>query len=158
MHTSLRSLAPAFAGVVALALLSAAAAAAPAVEEDLKALQGTWERTQVLGQSATAGAREGRVVKEVKGNRETVTTYDKDGTVTYAHVVEFRLHRQGDVRVFTFFDREVTAGPTKGLKVVEPSSYIYRLHDDTLEEVWGFLPGQEKRDLLAAKWRRVRQQ
>jgi hypothetical protein len=29
---------------------------------------------------------------------------------------------------------------------------------DGFEEVWGFLPGQEKREFLAAKWKRVRQQ
>ena len=142
--------------VVTLLLISLAAVSAPpTVEEDLKALQGTWERTQVL--PGQPGPQEGRVVKEVRGNRETVTTYDREGKLTYGHSVEFRLERQGDVRVFTFFNREVTAGPSKGQKVPEPASYIYRLRDDTFEEVWGCLPGQEKRELLAAKWRRVRQ-
>ena len=134
---------------------SLAAAAAPSAEDDLKALQGTWERTQLI--PGPQGPQEGRVVKEVKGNRETVRSYDKDGKETYAHAVEFRLERQGEVRVYTFFNREVIAGPSKGQKVPEPSSYIYRLRDDTFEEVWGFLPGQEKRELLAAKWRRVKE-
>ena len=124
------------------------------VADDLTALQGTWERTQVV--PAQTGPRSGRVVKVVEGNRETVTTYDAAGNATYAHAVEFRLERQGNVRVFTFFNREVTAGPTRGQKVPEPSSYIYRLGGEGFEEVWGFLPGQEQRDLLAAKWKRVR--
>ena len=144
------------AAVVGLCLVAPGAERSSA-EDDLKALQGTWERTQVLPeQPGEAGARAGRVVKVVTGNRETVTTYDAAGNVTYAHTVEFRLEREGKVRVYTFFNREVTAGSTKGRKVAEPSSYIYRLRGDAFEEVWGFLPGQEQRDLLAAKWKRVR--
>ena len=145
-----------FGAVVAMCLIGAAD---PPVGDgdDIQSLQGTWERTQLLPEPPGAPAQGGRVVKVVTGNRETVTTYDRSGAVTYAHAVEFRLERQGSVRVFTFFNREITAGPSKGLKVAEPSSYIYRLRDDTFEEVWGFLPGQEKRELLAAKWKRVRQ-
>ena len=133
------------------------AADAPDREADLKALQGTWERSQVLPEPPGQPAQGGRVVKVVTGNRETVTSYDRSGAQTYAHAVEFRLERQGDVRVFTFFNREVTAGPAKGQKVPEPSSYIYRIRGDTFEEVWGFLPADEKRELLAARWKRVRQ-
>jgi hypothetical protein len=144
----------AFLGIVAALCIVAAGADPPSVEDDLKALQGTWERTQMMpGQT---GPQSGRVVKEVTGRRETVTSYDGEGKVTYAHAVEFRLERQGSVRVFTFFNREITAGPEKGRKVTEPASYIYRVRSDTFEEVWGFLPGQEQRELLAAKWRRVK--
>jgi hypothetical protein len=151
------SLTTAVLGVVAALCVGASGAGPASAEDDLKAMQGTWERTQVLpDQPGEPGTRTGRVVKVVTGNRETVTTYDADGKVTYAHTVEFRLERQGKVRVFTFFNREVTAGSTKGRKVPEPSSYIYRLTGDTFEEVWGFLPGQEQRDLLAAKWKRAR--
>lgn len=144
-------------GAVVVLCLVAAAADPPAGGRDLEALQGTWERAQVLPEPAGQPAQGGRVVKVVKGNRETVTTYDRSGAETYAHAVDFRLERQGDVRVFTFFNREVTAGPSKGLKVAEPSSYIYRVRGDGFEEVWGFLPGQEGRELLAARWKRVRQ-
>ena len=158
MPASFRLFIPASVVTVVLISLAAVSAKEPTVEDDLQLLQGTWERTRVLpGQPGPPGPQEGRVVKGVKGNRETVTTYDKEGKQTYAHSVEFRLERQGNVRVFTFFNREVTAGPSKGQKVAEPASYIYRLRGDTLEEVWGFLPGQETRELLAAKWRRVRQ-
>lgn len=153
MPTTFRPFVPAL-GVFVLVAFGAARAQEASVQDDFEALQGTWERTHVL--PGQLGPQVGRVVKEVKGNRETVTVYDKDGKQTYAHAVEFRLERQGSVRVFTFFNREVTAGPTKGQKVTEASSYIYRLRDDTFEEVWGFLPGQEKRELLAAKWRRVK--
>ena len=152
------SLPAAILGLAVAVCVAGPGAGRPSVEDDQKALQGTWERTQVLPaqQGTQPGARPGRVVKVVTGSRETVTTYDADGKVTYAHAVEFRLGREGNVRVFTFFNREVTAGPTKGQKVAEPSSYIYRLNGDAFEEVWGFLPGQEKRELLAAKWKRVR--
>jgi hypothetical protein len=36
--------------------------------------------------------------------------------------------------------------------------HIYQLRGDRFEEMWGFLPAQGRRELLAAKWRRVRQQ
>src|SRR5215217_574887 len=147
-----RSLPAAILSVAVAVCVAAPAAAPPSAEDDLKALQGTWERTQVLPeQPGEPGKKVGKVVKVVAGNRETVTTYDAAGNVTYAHAVQFRLEREGKVRVFTFFNREVTAGPTKGQKVAEPSSYVYRLNGDTFEEVWGFLPGQEKRDLLRSE-------
>lgn len=144
------ALAPA---AIAIAFVARGADPNPA-DADLKALQGTWERTAML--PAGSGPQTGRVVKRVTGNRETVTTYDDAGAVTYAHAVEFRLERQGSVRVFTFFNRTITAGPSKGTQVPQPSSYIYRIRGDTFEEVWGFLPGQEERELLAARWRRVK--
>src|SRR3954463_7752794 len=93
---------------VAVAVCVAAPAASPeppSAEDDLKALQGTWERTQVLPeQPGEPGKKVGRVVKVVTGNRETVTTYDAAGNVTYAHAVQFRLEREGKVRVYTFFN------------------------------------------------------
>jgi hypothetical protein len=147
----------AVAAVVAWSVF-APAADPPAGGDDLRALQGTWERTLVLPEPPGQPAPGGRVVKVVSGNRETVTTYDRAGQQTYGHAVEFRLERQGEVRVFTFFNREVTAGPAKGQRIAEPSSYIYRVRDDTFEEVWGFLPGQEKRELLAARWKRAGRQ
>src|SRR5215204_587801 len=74
MPTSFRLLVPA--SVVTVVLVSLAAISAePTVDHDLQALQGMWERTQVL--PGQPGPQEGRVVKEVKGNRETVTTYDR---------------------------------------------------------------------------------
>ena len=57
--------------------------------------------------------------------------------------VEFRLERQGPVKIFTFYNQEITAGPEKGTKVEGSRSYIYRLTDDTFDEVWGFLPDQD---------------
>jgi hypothetical protein len=118
-------------------------------EQDLRALQGKWEQQASPGQKT-------RVVKEVSGNRETLTTYE-EGRVVYAHAVEFRLEREGGVRVFTFFNREVTAGPSKGQKFPEPSSYIYRVRGDIWDECWGFLPGHEDRDVLVKKWKRQRE-
>lgn len=150
--TSRKVIVPLLAAALVAVTFVGRAADPPAPGDDLKALQGTWERTQLL--PAASGPPSGRVVKVVTGNRETVTTYDESGAVTYAHAVEFRLEREGAVRVYTFFNREVTAGPSKGMKYPQASSYIYRLRDDTFEEVWGFLPGQEQRELLAAKWKR----
>jgi hypothetical protein len=132
-------------------------ARAPGSQRDLRALQGRWqdrdpgERHE--GDEANAPAR---TVKEVAGNRETLTTYAADGTVVYAHAVEFRLEQEGRVPVFTFFNREVTAGASKGQKFPEPASYMYRLRGNVWEECWGFLPEHRDRDVLVKRWTRVR--
>jgi hypothetical protein len=122
--------------------------------QDLKALQGQWE--SLADPHAGLPDEPMRTVKEVTGNRETVTTYARDGRVLYSHVVDFRLEREGGVRVFTFMNREVTAGPSKGQKFPEAASYMYRLHGAAWDECWGFLPEHQDRDVLIKRWTRVK--
>jgi len=60
----------------------------------------------------TARSRRGlrRAVKEIKGNKETVTFYGEDNKLLRRHTVDFRLKKNGDIRVFTYFNMEVTEG------------------------------------------------
>ena len=130
-----------------------AADATPATARgDASALQGRWEQRPEEGPTASAKQR---VVKEVSGDTETVTTYDAGGKVVQAHTAKFRLERRGGVPVYTFYDRRITAGAEQGRAEQGPSSYVYKLRGDEFDEVWGLLPGQEQRDVVIRRWKRA---
>jgi len=124
----------------------------PAGSGDLSGLQGTWEQRPEEGAAATSPRQ--RVVKQVSGNNETVTTYSPDGQVVHAQAAKFRLGRSGEVPVYTFYDRRITAGPEQGRADAAPRMFVYRLRGDEFDEVWGLLPGQEQRELVIKRWRR----
>src|SRR5688572_31067519 len=88
--------------------------------DDTSALQGRWEQ-QAQEESGEKGQR---VVKEVKGDAETVTTYDSAGKVVHGQTAKFRLRRDGPVRVYEFYNRRVTAGPEQGRFRDAPRSFI----------------------------------
>jgi hypothetical protein len=92
-------------------------------------------------------------VKDVSGNTETVTTYGQGGQVVSAHTARFRLARRGGVPVYAFYDRRITAGNEQGA-AEDSGSYVYRLRGDEFDEVWGLLPGQEKREIVIKRWKR----
>lgn len=116
---------------------------------DLQKMQGKWERI-VRPEEQVAYKR---VIKEIQGNQETVTYYGPHGEVQRVHTVDFRLERYGPVKVFTYYNMRITAGPDAN-KTPDPGkpsdakqSYIYRLTDHEFDEVWGFLAGQETRPI-----------
>ena len=119
---------------------------------DASQLQGTWEQQAEEGPSATPRQR---VVKQVSGDTETVTTYGPDGRVMNAHTAKIRLERRGEIPVYTFYDRRITAGPEQGRSDAAPRSVVYRLRGDDFDEVWGLLPGQEQREVVVKRWRRA---
>ena len=121
---------------------------------EVSQLQGTWEQQPEEGPAASPRQR---VVKELNGDAETVTTYAADGKVMHAQTARFRLSRRGDVPVYTFYDRRITAGPEQGRADAAPRSFVYRLRNDEFSEVWGLLPGQEDREVVVKRWRRTRQ-
>jgi hypothetical protein len=83
------------------------------LQRDAGALQGKWERTiPATGEGPLGKAT--RVVKEIKGDKETVTYHDAEGKVLYSHRVDFTLSQSGPVRLFTFSNGEVLEGPNKG--------------------------------------------
>ncbi len=120
--------------------------------QDLPALQGRWEQ---LPDEPGRGAARQRVVKEVKGNSETVTTYGPDGQVVQAQTAQFRLSRSGLVGVYTVEQTKITRGAGEGRAATQaPMSFVYRIHGDRFDEVWGLLPGQEEREVVVKRWRR----
>jgi hypothetical protein len=118
-----------------LASLANARAADEAADE-AKKVAGRYER---YFQNA-AGLRF-RAIKEERDGRSLVTTYDDVGNILEAHTAEFKLEKRGPVRVFSFFNLTVIAGPNKGLTQPATSSFLYRVDDQQFVEVWGLLEG-----------------
>ena len=137
---------------VAIGLSVIAAGAVGAADDDaaaeLKKVEGRFERFFQNG----AGVRF-RSVQEVGQGQSVVTTYDDVGNVVEAHTAEFKLEKRGPVRVFSFFNLTVVAGPNKGHTQPGTSSYIYRVNETNFAEVWGMLEGDERPPQMMI-WRR----
>jgi hypothetical protein len=127
--------------------------AAGETRDDMALVQGRWERV-VKGRTEGPVAR---VVKEIRGNKETVTYFDDQGKVTRQHRVDFVLDSAGPVKIFTFSNQEILEGPDKGRKYPGTVSYVYRVRPREFAEVWGFLPGQEGRTTLLLVWHRMKE-
>lgn len=112
----------------------AGADAAGGLEQDLAMLQGKWEREPAEYDEPPRPSDAERSVKEIKGNRETITYYGADGKVIRATAADFRLEESGRVKLYTYSNWRVTAGEGKGKTVAGPKSYIYRLKEDRVYE------------------------
>jgi hypothetical protein len=119
-------------------------------DDEVKRLQGRFERT-FTNPAGTVF----RTVKEVEGAQSTVTTYDDVGNVIEAHASTFKTEKRGPVRVFTFSNVVVTAGPAKGHIEPGPRSYIYRFEGETFAEAWGFLDGDNSAPRMIY-WRKIK--
>jgi|SRR4051794_31377594 len=117
---------------------------------ELKRIGGRFER---LFQNAAGTTF--RAVKEVDGDQSSVTTFDDVGNVVESHGSTIKTEKRGDVRVLSFFNFVVTAGPDKGHVELGTSSYIYRLDGDTFTEVWGLLDGDDSPPRMF-QWRRIK--
>ena len=103
--------------------------------EPIKAVQGKWVRYQTTANGPV------KIVKEHKGQRTIATGYDDKLNVIYSHESEFKIEQSGKVRIFTFFNRTITAGPNAGQKIKEPVSFVYRVAENRFIEVHGVLDG-----------------
>jgi uncharacterized protein (TIGR03067 family) len=119
----------------------------PLDKADLSQLQGFWERK--TGEDVPGLVR---ATKEIRGTHETITYYGQGDKVLRAHEVDLTVGRRDGVRIFTYSNWTATEGPDKGHKSPAPVSYIYRADENTIVEVWGFLPGQELRPPQVAMW------
>lgn len=119
------------------------------VAEVLGKLQGKWELTRRVRNRTL------RSVKVVEGNRTRLTRFDENGAIYWAHTSNFKIEITEKVRVFTFFNLEVTAGPNKGSKSKESSSYIFRVDDSDLVEAHGLLVGEEETAPRIVIWKRA---
>ena len=143
---------------LSVALPPAARAAEPekkpgtgSAAEDLKLIQGMWEREEPSDGQASYK----RATKEIRGNKETVSYYDAKNRLIRRHNVDFTVSRMGDVKIFTYTQLEITEGPQKGTKNPGPVSYVYWANDKFFREVWGFLPGQEAPPVVLYIWKRA---
>jgi hypothetical protein len=139
-------------GVLLIGVAVCHAAADEVSDAELRKVEGRWER---IAHNA-AGTRF-RIVKDVAGELDTVTTFDDLGNILDAHTSTFKLEKRGPVRVFSFYNVVVTAGINKGHIEAATSSYIYRVDDETFTEVWGMLEG-DKRHPNMLIWRRMKEE
>ena len=102
----------------------------------LSQCQGTWIHSEVQ-----KGVNS-RIVKVIKGNKETVSYY-RDGKLTRVHQVDFEVATAANANIFTFRNGLVTEGPDKGQTFKGPFSYVFKIENDTWYEVMGVLKGQE---------------
>ena len=136
--------------VVGIWLMLTATGIADDNADEMKRLQGRFERTY-----ANAAGTIFRVVKDVTGDQSVVTSYDDVGNVIEAHTSTFKIEKRGPVRVFSFFNLIVTAGPQKGAVEFATRSYIYRIDGDMIGEAWGLLDGDDSPPRMLY-WRRVK--
>jgi hypothetical protein len=120
-------------------------------EAELKKVGGRFERYFENAAGTTFHA-----VKEVIGNQSSVTTYDDAGNIVEAHGSTIKVEKRGPVRIFSYFNLVVTAGPDKGHTEAGTNSYIYRIDDDTMTEVWGLLEGDPNPPRMFV-WRRIKE-
>jgi hypothetical protein len=136
--------------LVGLALLCVKAADDNDVE--MKKVEGRYERF-VRNQ---AGVTFRTVKEEFANGQSIVTTYDDVGNVVVAHTATFKVEKRGTVRVFSFFNLTVIAGPQKGHTEVGTNSFIYRVDDESFTEVYGLLEGDPNPPLMIV-WKRIKE-
>ena len=117
---------------------------------DQQAMQGRWTREEANRQGAVF-----RFEKLIDGNHDTLTQFDANGNTIHSHTATFKLKLDGNVRVFTFANLVVTAGPNLAAQVPGPHSYVYKLDGDTLYEIQGVLEGDRLPPFLRA-WKRIK--
>lgn len=105
------------------------------VASNLPKLQGVWEGKILIPESTGKLAR---MTKEINGNNEVVTYFDEENNVLRKHHNQFRLSKNDNSDVWTFFNGEILEGPKKGEKFSGPGSYIYRLTENNIHEIHGF--------------------
>ena len=118
---------------------------------EVKRVQGSYERY-----FQNAAGTKFRAVKEVGDGRSLVTTFDDVGNVVESHTSEFKVEKRGPVRVFSFFNLVVTAGPSKGHTQFETNTFIYRVDDESFTDVWGMLEGDGRPPQMTV-WRRIKE-
>jgi hypothetical protein len=106
------------------------------LEADLKIMQGRWVREVKNPQGAVF-----LIEKQISGNRDTITELDPNGNVIHSHGSDFKLSQEGSVRVYTYSNQVVTAGPKTGAQQLAPSSFLYRVNAERFVEVWGLRDG-----------------
>ena len=107
-------------------------------EPDPKLLQGRWERPLTKEEDGRGGAK---AVKEIAGNRETVSYLDDTGEPVYVTTADFKVEQSGRVTLYTYTNFKVVKGKEKDLGAAPkgPVSYIYRVEGDLYYEAHGLL-------------------
>ncbi len=105
----------------------------PELKRDLELFQGSWEIVERDPQGNVAATNE----KVVKGNTERLTRADAEGQVTHSHTVKFRLDKYGPVRIVSFYDWNIDAGPQAGPHLAGEYAFLYRVDNNRLIDAPG---------------------
>jgi hypothetical protein len=116
-----------------------------ALKEDLRKLQGKWEHN-FKNDKVNANIRK---VKEIKGNKESVTWYDPDGKIVAANKADFKLEIKGKQRVFSWSNGKIVDSEYRE-RPFQDGSFVYKLEGDKWIEMLPAGKGQ-------IVWRRVKE-
>ena len=135
--------------VVGIWLMLTATGIADDNADEMKRLQGRFERTY-----ANAAGTTFRVVKDVTGDQSVVTSYDDVGNVieAYLDIQDRKTRPRASVFVLQS-DRDRRS--SKGAVEFATRSYIYRIDGDMIGEAWGLLDGDDSPPRMLY-WRRVK--
>lgn len=118
-------------------------------KSDLAKMQGQWELSL-----RDANGNPLRSVKEINGTTTFLTRYNQQGEIIDAHTSELELTITDQVKIHTWRNLEVTAGPGKGTKHPGPAAFIYVIDDNSWREVWGLLRGDVRPPAMFV-WKRL---
>ncbi|MGI9516178.1 MAG: hypothetical protein ACR2NP_03955 [Pirellulaceae bacterium] len=107
-------------------------------ERVLGMAQGTWELTM------ERGGQEIYSIKEIEGNKETISRY-RDDELIAQWTVDFEVTHANGLNMFTYRNMTFTHGPNEGNTNPGPFSYVFKIHDDEWHEVHGVKQGDSRR-------------
>ena len=93
-------------------------------DDDVKALQGRWQRKLVSKDVDAHGGS--RAVKEISGNHETY--FDESGQAVYSTPADFKLEQAVPVKIYTYSNLKVTQAKERETEAPEGNvSYVYTI-------------------------------
>ncbi len=117
-------------------------------EQPADPVAGAWERNVDTPQGTY------RFVKTHLDGKTTLHITGPDGAIVESKTSEYRVSETEAVRIFTYFNNVITAGPNSGERIPGESSYIYRIEEDRFYEVRGLLKSDTD-PLQVIVWNRV---
>jgi hypothetical protein len=115
------------------------------------AVTGAWERTVTSKQGTY------HLVKTHLDGKTTLHITGDDGTIVESKTSEYRLSETDEVRIFTYFNNLITAGPSAGARVPGEFAYVYRIDGDRFYEIRGMLKDDDG-PVEVIVWARVPQE
>lgn len=134
---------------IALCLIPTLATSLPAEEaEGVDPVAGAWQR------SVSTPQGDYHFLKTHVNGKTTLRVTGPDGAVVESKTSEYRVSETDSVRIFTYFNNVITAGPNAGGRAPGESSYVYRIAEDRFFEVHGMLKGDDG-PVQVIVWERV---
>ena len=84
------------------------------------------------------------IIKTHGDGTTTLEMFDEAGNLLAGKTSDYELTETENVRIFTFSNNIVTAGPGAGEISPTESAYVYRIEDHRFIEVRGLIKGQDE--------------